>query len=70
MSTSPATHSVLSIHTFGRDHREPPPLPSSVQLGQVASVAPMVEPAVLSSPVHAASLPQDFDQLVRSVGEW
>ncbi|WP_287918902.1 hypothetical protein [Comamonas sp.] len=68
MTTLPSTPSLLASHTFGREHLEPPPLPSSTQLGQCLGAGSM---GVASSPaVAGASLPQDFDHIVRSVGEW
>lgn len=70
MSTSPNTPHFLSGHTFGRDHRDPPPLPSSIQLGQPFQAGQMGGGANQTVQMHAGGLPHDFDHLVRSVGEW
>lgn len=70
MPTLPSTHSLLASHTFGREHLEPPPLPYSMQLGQGLGAGSIGAAASQSVPGHSASLPQDFDHIVRSVGEW
>lgn len=70
MTSSPAKHSLLSPHTFGRDHRDPPPLPSSVQQGQAALAGQMGSTKAQAPQVYTASLPHDFDHIVRNVGEW
>lgn len=57
-------------HTFGRHHAEPPPLPASVQAGVMSDGLQMGESTAPSLQTYAGSLPNDFDQLVRSVGEW
>lgn len=70
MSTSATNPSLLSSHTFGRDHRDPPPLPASIQQGQAALVSQKEGQAPPVLQVQATGLPHDFDHLVRSVGEW
>ncbi len=70
MPTLPSTHSLLASHTFGREHVEPPPLPSSILLAQGLGAGSMGAAGSPIVPGHAASLPQDFDHIVRSVGEW
>ena len=67
MLIPPDTHTSLVHHTFGRDHCDPPPLPASVQLGQVQGDVPADSQGMAMPEVH---LPQDFDHLVRSIGEW
>ena len=66
MLTPTSPHLVLLKHTFGRDHCDPPPLPSSMQPGSEA----VTDVASNMSMQPAIGLPQDFDHLVRSVGEW
>lgn len=70
MPTTPASHIFLSSHTFGRDHSEPPPLPSNTQVGQTASAVQMGSYTAQALQMHAGGLPHDFDHIVRSVGEW
>ena len=41
MSTPPATHSLLSGHTFGRHHTQHQPLSAPLQQGQASQVAKM-----------------------------
>ena len=67
MLTPSDTDTSLVHHTFGRDHCDPPPLPASLQLGQVQGLASV---DVQGEVMPAAQLPQDFDHLVRSIGEW
>ena len=45
-------------HTFGRDHFSPPPLTSELN-GDGYSLK-----------AAAQELPEDFDQRIRSIGEW
>lgn len=66
MLTPTSPHLVLLQHTFGRDHCDPPPLPSSMQ--PKSEIATDVASNMLMQ--TAIDLPQDFDHLVRSVGEW
>lgn len=70
MSSAPQPHALLSTHTFGRTHLEPPPLPQAMQQGQSQHVQQMGENTVQSHQSYAGGLPHDFDHLVRSVGEW
>ena len=70
MSTSPTPTHLLSSHTFGRDHMNPPPLPLSMQLGQPLQPVQMGESTNQALQMNAGGLPHDFDHLVRSVGEW
>lgn len=70
MPTTPANHSFLSTHTFGRDHREPPPLPSNMQVGPTASAVQIESNTAQAPQMYAGGLPHDFDHIVRSVGEW
>ncbi|HEY4663520.1 MAG TPA: hypothetical protein VIG85_00930 [Comamonas sp.] len=70
MSTSPAFDNQFEPHTFGRYHSHPPPLPTNIQLGQVVDAGQMGEATAKNVQMHAGGLPHDFDQLVRSVGEW
>lgn len=70
MSTSSSIKHFLSNHTFGRDHMEPPPLPSSIQLGQPMQSGQMGDATSQTLQMNAGGLPHDFDHLVRSVGEW
>lgn len=70
MSTTPLTSSFLFSHTFGRDHMDPPPMPSTVQMGQKANGGQMGEDTAQNLQMHAGGLPHDFDHIVRSVGEW
>lgn len=70
MSTPPATHSLLSGHTFGRHHTQPQPLPVPLQQGQASNVAQMGGDAPQAVQAQAAPTPCDLDHLVRSIGEW
>lgn len=70
MPTLPASHSLLSLHTFGRDHMSPPPLPSSIKLLPALEADPAGDASAVTTPLHAGGLPHDFDHIVRSVGEW
>lgn len=71
MSISPASSSLFASHTFGRGHAEPPPLPASVQPTQAISAIPIDGASAQAAPIHAVSgLPQDFDHIVRGIGEW
>lgn len=70
MSITPPNHHFLSSHTFGRDHMDPPPLPSSIQVGQALQAGQMGSHTSQTLQMHAGSLPHDFDHIVRSVGEW
>lgn len=61
-------HHILSLHTFGRDHSAPQP-------SEVVPI-PKMPPAANEEWQEArhtgndAGLPDDFDHLVRSIGEW
>lgn len=70
MSQLPTVNSFLSSHTFGRDHLSPPPLPQHIQLGQQLMSMQMGGRTLQNEQMHAGSLPLDFDNIVRSVGEW
>lgn len=71
MSTPPATHSLLSGHTFGRDHAQPQPLSVPLQQGQVFSnPVQMGSPAPSVVQAQTGPVPCDLDHLVRSIGEW
>ncbi|MGN1056832.1 MAG: hypothetical protein ACI4QS_08990 [Comamonas sp.] len=70
MSIAPNSPHLLAVHTFGRQHMEPPPLPSSVQIGQSTQNMQMGADTYQPAQAHAGDLPSDFDHLVRSVGEW
>ncbi|EXU80123.1 hypothetical protein AX13_01735 [Comamonas aquatica DA1877] len=70
MSTPPATHSLLSGHTFGRHHTQPPPLPVPLQQGQASNLAQMAGDAPPAVQAQAGHTPCDLDHLVRSIGEW
>jgi hypothetical protein len=70
MSQLPAFNSFLSTHTFGREHLSPPPLPLHMQVGQEVQSMQMGGSTSQNGQMHAGSLPLDFDNIVRSVGEW
>lgn len=71
MSISPFSSSLFASHTFGRGHAEPPPWPASVQPAQAISETPIDGAPVQVAPTYAVSgLPQDFDHIVRGIGEW
>lgn len=70
MNTSPSIENFSSIYTFGRDHKEAPPLPSDMTFDQLEMLSQMANPATGSLLMAAASLPNDFDHIVRSIGEW
>lgn len=70
MPTPPAASQLLSSHTFGRGHSNPPPLPQSIQVGQLVGASQMGGNTIQNEQMHAGGLPHDFDHLVRSVGEW
>lgn len=73
MSTPPTFQSFAVSHTFGREHLTPPPLPSSMQRERGQLVDASLPSANASTPiasVQAEHLPNDFDHLVRSIGEW
>ena len=57
MDTSPTHPSVLSEHTFGRDHFSPPPL------------AQEISDMEMQSPDSHGDL-MDLAQRIRNVGEW
>ena len=61
------SHTALAHLTFGRDHCDPPPLPASVQ---VAAEQGNSSDVFSNMSMQAFNLPQDFDHLVRSIGEW
>ena len=61
--------STLSIHTFGRDHIEPSTLPTAEQSLTVAPSS-SVNWHEARHTGNDAGLPDDFDHLVRSIGEW
>lgn len=70
MSQPPTFNNFLSPHTFGRDHFSPPPLPRHIQVGQQQQAMQMGAGTSQNVQMHAGSLPLDFDNIVRSVGEW
>lgn len=60
--------SILSLHTFGRERSEPPQGLSAPQGG----VSPATNEHWHESrhTGSEAGLPDDFDHLIRSIGEW
>lgn len=58
-----------SEHTFGRDHLHPPPLKGELQMNSSACALPQMGGANESMQQNN-SLPDDFDHLIRSIGEW
>ncbi|MDO4593461.1 MAG: hypothetical protein Q4B46_11795 [Comamonadaceae bacterium] len=70
MSISPALDAPLSHHTFGRSHMEPPSLPGHIQQNRQLHAGQGNEGAFSDQQQFAGALPHDFDQRVRSVGEW
>lgn len=70
MSSTPHSLNLLSSHTFGRDHMEPPAMPAHIQLGQTIAGGQMGAGTVQPDQMYASGLPHDFDAIVRSVGEW
>lgn len=69
MPTPAAFDTVLASHTFGRHHVSPP-LYQSLQQGQTQPAGQMGSDTYQSQQLQDFGLPQDFDHLVRSVGEW
>ena len=65
-----STPNLLSFHTFGRDHLEPPAMPAHVQVGQSIHVDQMGAAGATTLQMQAGALPQDLDAIVRSIGEW
>ena len=59
MSTDTTRDVVLGEHTFGWNHISPPPF-------ELASAEQQSAPVAASQ----QALPDDFDQRIRSVGEW
>lgn len=60
MSNSDSRDIHFGEHTFGRDHFTPPLLAS--ELGPQGDNAPVS--------ASSSSLPDDFDQRIRNIGEW
>ena len=72
-SAMPIPHTfdnLFASHTFGRHHHEPAPLPRTIQQGETLSAGQMGGGVCQTLQQYAGSLPQDFDHLVRSIGEW
>ena len=61
MSTDTTRDVVLGEHTFGWNHVSPPPF-DLVSASAERSATPVA--------TSAQALPDDFDQRIRSVGEW
>ena len=59
MSNSDSREINFGEHTFGRDHFSPPPLSSEFSMQSETQAASLNAP-----------LPDDFDQRIRSIGEW
>lgn len=70
MSILPNLNDFLEKHTFGRGHTSPAPPPSSMTTVQAVGAAPPDGGSTASLATHTNGLPHDFDQLVRSIGEW
>ena len=70
MTSTPQPQNFFSSHTFGREHIEPPAMPSHIQLGQSMQESQMGQTTAQSVQMFASGLPHDFDAIVRSVGEW
>lgn len=67
MLSFPPPVDVLAVHTFGRNHFSPPPLPERLERIERIERTPGVatEPGLTES----APVP-DLDQRIRDVGEW
>lgn len=70
MSTLPSIQNLFIKHTFGREHNEPPAFPVTMQLGQIETASQMGSATASLLQMQSGTLPQDFDQIVRSIGEW
>lgn len=62
MLMSNASQGLFSTHTFGRN--------MDLQQGELPPSQQMGETAPQTTQQCAGSLPDDFDQIVRNVGEW
>ena len=62
MLMSENSQSLFSTHTFGRNH--------VMQAGEVMPQLQLGETTQQATQLSAGSLPDDFDQIVRNVGEW
>lgn len=71
MSTQHPPQHTLASHTFGRSHVQPPPLPRTLQQGQVVQAQQMGDMVPTPPQVYASQpMPGDLDHIVRSIGEW
>lgn len=70
MRTQLDAHSLLSQHTFGRNHFQPPPLSRVVQMESASQVSKQMGDDQSGVMGQKGGLPDDFDHMVRSIGEW
>lgn len=59
----------FSQYTFGRNHYQPPPLKADMQMESLAPHLQQMGEGNEVSPKECA-LPDDFDHMVRAIGEW